>query len=57
MGFGGISGEFRELCIKSFLALKKQSTGFRLLLEAMMWDPIVDWAAEKHERAAKKAQF
>lgn len=54
MGIGGLKGSFYWASIRIMQVLRDNKDSLWMLLEAILNDPIVDWAAERHERAARK---
>ncbi|CAD7698978.1 unnamed protein product [Ostreobium quekettii] len=54
MSLGGLSGIFLHKCTDVLTVMRDNKAGLKVLLDAMLSDPTVDWAAERHERAARK---
>ena len=54
MSLAGVSGIFLHKCNDVLMIMRNNKTGLGALLDAMLNDPTVDWAAERQERAARK---
>lgn len=54
LGIGGIHGSFYSACVDIMHVLRENKEGLSMLLKAILNDPSVDWAADRHERAARK---
>eukprot|EP01105_Mastigella_eilhardi_P017339 TRINITY_DN3987_c0_g1_i4.p1 TRINITY_DN3987_c0_g1~~TRINITY_DN3987_c0_g1_i4.p1 ORF type:complete len:2825 (-),score=459.94 TRINITY_DN3987_c0_g1_i4:70-7503(-) len=56
LGFTGVEGPFRVCCKHVMRVLRQSSEILLTLLEAFVYDPLVDWAAETKEDEARKEQ-
>ena len=54
MGFTGVEGAFRVACEKALRVLRRNKEALLTLLEAFVYDPLVDWTAQKHGEEASK---
>lgn len=54
LGIGGIHGSFHSACVEIMRVLRENKEGLWMLVDAILNDPSVDWAADRHERAARK---
>ena len=55
MGLAGVEGAFRIACEKSLRVLRRNKEALLTLLEAFVYDPLVDWTAEKEAQQASKS--
>ncbi|GMH39239.1 hypothetical protein BSKO_07137 [Bryopsis sp. KO-2023] len=54
LGIGGLKGSFYRACADVLRVMRENKDGLWMLLESVLNDPTVDWAADRHERAARK---
>ncbi|EKX55373.1 hypothetical protein GUITHDRAFT_51733, partial [Guillardia theta CCMP2712] len=56
MGFTGVEGPFRVACEKALRVLRRNKEALLTLLEAFVYDPLVDWTAQKHGEEAEASK-
>ena len=54
LGLTGVEGTFRSSCEHAMRVLRRNKETLLTLLEAFVYDPLVDWAAEKAAQEARK---
>jgi hypothetical protein len=54
LGLTGVEGTFRSSCEHVMRVLRRNKETLLTLLEAFVYDPLVDWAAEKAAQEARK---
>ena len=53
LGFFGVEGPFRSSCEKALRVLRRNKEALLTLLEAFVYDPLVDWTSEKTKDESK----
>ena len=56
LGLTGVEGAFRNGCENAMTVLRDSSDTLTALMRAIVYDPLVDWGAEREGAAAKKAR-
>jgi len=58
IGFSGVEGPFRISCEKALRVLRRNKEALLTLLEAFVYDPLVDWTADKiNDQASKNVEL
>jgi phosphatidylinositol kinase/protein kinase (PI-3 family) len=53
-GVGGIKGHFRNVCEKTLRVLRSNKENLVTLLDAFVYDPLVDWIKDSDDQVEKK---
>ena len=54
LGVTGVEGTFRSSCEAVLLSLRHNSRALLLLMEAILTDPLVDWAPDREDAVANQ---
>ena len=56
MGYAGVEGPFRIACEKVLRVLRRNKETLLTLLEAFVYDPLVDWSTDKSDQAGQNVE-